>query len=474
MSPARDDDWSDSDDDVGSDVETSVLLGVPDGLVQSNADLSDAAVSRIGGHPVRAISPMYFDIEYLYLYTFQIRLFFLRVNPLSLRPSAKSVRILANFSFRCGVPLKIAQWTVLSMFGVAPSPHVRANQAAWRGLRRNDRYAAKLEAKLAKKRAAEKAKALAEQQKATPKKNPFSLNAPPSQTMFGMGIQIFGDTSTPVESSESKPDESANHEEEEEDQTDTDSADESSSEDELITAMASVTVAESFWKASPSYPPLYLSTLSEYLPPQPKPKVPPGTQITDSLDDDLKKDKDISWASEPYEDSLDMDHVFERFTKRVAYEGEQCVRYELGGTPLPFASDTIFASLFPSPPAPNLPVTKGAFTVVNTPKREYFPTNIPPCPACRGKRIFECQLMPNLINVLRRPANTQTQLTDEERRKAVERALKGASESSDDEWRMDWGTSMVFSCEKDCCFDEDGNGTRECWREEVVLVQASI
>lgn len=94
------------------------------------------------------------------------------------------------------------------MFGVVPNVHVRVNQAgeakspatfprsyslgcfhvlclrcisvrAWRGLRRNDKYAAKLEIKLAKKRAVEEAKAqakaLAEQQKNTPKKNPFSV-----------------------------------------------------------------------------------------------------------------------------------------------------------------------------------------------------------------------------------------------------------------------------------------------------------
>lgn len=52
-----DDDWSDSDDE--SEVETSVLLGVPDGVIESIADLNDAAVSRIGGHPVRYISHMY-------------------------------------------------------------------------------------------------------------------------------------------------------------------------------------------------------------------------------------------------------------------------------------------------------------------------------------------------------------------------------------------------------------------------------
>lgn len=51
--PLRKDDWSDSDDEVLSDIETSVLLGVPDGPVESLSDLHDVAVSRIGGHPVR-------------------------------------------------------------------------------------------------------------------------------------------------------------------------------------------------------------------------------------------------------------------------------------------------------------------------------------------------------------------------------------------------------------------------------------
>jgi len=55
MTPKDDDEWSDSDDDVFSEVETSVLLGVPDGGVVDRADINDAAVSRIGGHPVRYI-----------------------------------------------------------------------------------------------------------------------------------------------------------------------------------------------------------------------------------------------------------------------------------------------------------------------------------------------------------------------------------------------------------------------------------
>lgn len=55
MPPMIEDDWSDSDDEVLSEVETSVLLGIPDGPISVLADVVDAAVSRIGGHPVRYI-----------------------------------------------------------------------------------------------------------------------------------------------------------------------------------------------------------------------------------------------------------------------------------------------------------------------------------------------------------------------------------------------------------------------------------
>ena len=99
----------------------------------------------------------------------------------------------------------------------------------------------------------------------------------------------------------------------------------SSSERSLLTALASVTIEESPWRCAPSYPPLYLSTVGEYLPPQAKPKVLKGIQVSELEDNDMK-DKNVSWAMETYENSLEMDHVFERFTKRVGYEGEQCVR----------------------------------------------------------------------------------------------------------------------------------------------------
>lgn len=76
--------------------------------------------------------------------------------------------------------------------------------------------------------------------------------------------------------------------------------------------------------------------------------------------------------------------------------------------------------------------------------------------------------MPNLINVLKASQDQsidQKKQTVEERKKAIEEALKGGD-------GMSWGTVMIFSCEKDCCVaTEEGTEARDCWREELVLVQ---
>lgn len=45
-------DWSDSDDSIQSNIETSVLLGIPDGDIDNSVDILDPSVSRIGGRPV--------------------------------------------------------------------------------------------------------------------------------------------------------------------------------------------------------------------------------------------------------------------------------------------------------------------------------------------------------------------------------------------------------------------------------------
>ncbi|KAF5393794.1 hypothetical protein D9757_000383 [Collybiopsis confluens] len=474
--PVEEEDWSDSDEDIGSEVETSVLLGVPDGPITSGSELADAAVSRIGGHPVRVISTNAF-------------------LPATEPPISSSQ--CQNCSFP--MELLVQMWCpfenspmdrALYVWGCANPGCQRKDGSvrAWRGLRYNDKYAAKLEAKIARKREQEEAMRRAAEQadkaKQAAQSNPFSMKSTSAASNpFGLGAQIFGGAKVPTSTENSNEiEEDQAFENQEEDDTESD-AESSSSSESLLTAMTRTTLDESPWKASPAYmPSLYLSTASEYLPPKPKSKmIPPGAQISDPAADERGRGggKDISWAFEPYENSLEVDQVFERFTKRVEYEGEQCIRYELNGTPLPFSSDKIFQSLFPTPITDPLPVIKPDFKVVIPPRRVYSPYSSPssprllsPCPICKGKRIFECQLMPNLINILRDSSNkseSKKKMSDEERHAAVQKMLKGGTEKG-----MEWGTCMVFSCENDCRVDADGKELKNVWREEHVLVQWDV
>ena len=167
---------------------------------------------------------------------------------------------------------------------------------AWRGLRYNEKYAAKL----LKKKLEQKEKSKA----AASKGNPFSVNAASTPT-FGLGTQIFG-------SEEAKSTTGQDDDEESDDE----------SEESLLTAMTKATIGDSLWQSAPAYEPIYLSTVSEYLPPPSKPTQPSGAQIIES--EETKGD--LSWMSEKYENSLKIDPVFERFTRRAAAEGEQCIR----------------------------------------------------------------------------------------------------------------------------------------------------
>jgi len=177
---------------------------------------------------------------------------------------------------------------------------------------------------------------------------------------------------------------------------------------------------------------------------------------------------------------------------RMTNEPEQVIRYDLSGIPLPFITDSVYKSLFPLAhnlaPAPgtHIVVTGAAFmpssattTQHDNTKRQYNPSFIPPCPRCSGPRAFECQLMPNLINVFRAASASgkekKGKQTDEERRAEVARFLKGEEEEggkTGEKGSMEWGTCMIFSCVGDCCRTEDGKKeVKAGWSEEFVLVQ---
>lgn len=484
MAPIDEDDWSDSDDEVLAEVETSVTLGVPDGLITTAGDLADAAVSRIGGLPVCTISC---TMTYLFILP---RHSSSRLNHPSPRRSARYVVDPWNCLCKCGVRLRTVPWTERCTSGGALSPHARKKTGgefgvyflgrhsispqrlrsirAWRGLRFNAEYAAKLEKKLAKRKEREDAKKPLPP-KTTPAANPFSVSCLPfpfdlfaddtqmgagsAPNPFGFGDQVFGEpVAVPKEEAVATDDAV-------DDESDSEST---SSEQSLITALTSATLEDSPWTAAPRYSAQYLSTSPEYITPEPKRKVPTGEEIL-AGEQDGKDSKGAPWTAEAYENSLDIDQVFEKFSKRVEYEPEQCVRYDLNGTPLPFSQGDAFDTIFPPPPPENLPVTKAEFKVVRNAKRTYSTTHIPRCPSCGANRVFECQLMPNLINILKDKDQDASlkKMTDDERRKAVELALKGGD-------GMGWGTAMVFSCEKDCCTGKDA------WREEHVLIQWDI
>jgi pre-rRNA-processing protein TSR4 len=194
MPPIDDEDWSDSDEEVVSEVETSVLLGTPDGAITVSADLADAAVSRIGGHPVRSTSPMYCCVEFDAFMT----------CPKAFLPSDEPP-FYSSCCKTCSRPMEllVQMWCpfenspmdrALYVWGCAVSDCqkkegryvaqfelVRVSSAdhslrAWRGLRYNDAYAIKLEKKMAKKT---KATAIISE-KPEPKANPFSVSRRPS------------------------------------------------------------------------------------------------------------------------------------------------------------------------------------------------------------------------------------------------------------------------------------------------------
>jgi pre-rRNA-processing protein TSR4 len=108
---------------------------------------------------------------------------------------------------------------------------------------------------------------------------------------------------------------------------------------------------------------------------------------------------------------------------------------------------------------------------------------VPPCPRCGGERVFEMQLVPGLISVLKPESLTTEGIkkkkkskkvkqdqSAEERQKEIAAMLAGKSgEASEEglevsEAGMEWGTVMVFGCKKDCVgFGEEWVGVE--WEE---------
>ncbi|KAF8573759.1 hypothetical protein K439DRAFT_1374435 [Ramaria rubella] len=453
MTPRLEDDWSDSEDEQGgsgSDIETSVLLGIPDGEIDEPLDLSDPSVSRIGGHPV-----------------------FLPTRQLSHSSSHCNI---CNYP----MPLLVQMWCpfegssmdrVLHVWGCERPECQRKDGSirVWRGLKFNSKYAAKLAKKKAREAEQLAKRAAEDAQKKLRNVNPFSVRfsaGASAEGSFGLGTQLFGGDAPPNNEIDT-PDDSLSNSASESDGGEDDCVD-------VLSKQIDSTKLESpglptAWSFSPSYKPVYLSTISEYIPLPPKAKVKPEEYLNEDIDDSKKGGKE--WGLEGWESSMDADGVFDRFVKRVAIENEQCVRYDLKGTPLPFGSrDKVYDQLWPLPPPPPF-TTKPGFAAPIAQRRAYNSISISKCAVCGSPRVFECQLMPNLINVLRaqgkgtgEPSDSDTTRqepreiqTEEERKNELKAMLKTG---------MEWGTCLIFSCAGDCSMDG-----QESWNEEVAIIQ---
>lgn len=173
-----------------------------------------------------------------------------------------------------------------------------------------------------------------------------------------------------------------------------------------------------------------------------------------------------TWSGEMYEKSAlpkGVDKAFKKFTERVQSWPDQCVRYDFPGTPLLFSWSDRTAQML-------LPTNSNQHSKHTTPSAH----RIPRCPACKGPRGFEFQLMPNLLSLLN--VTSKKYISEEELA-----SLKGRKGAQMFDVGMEWGTILVYSCVDDCfsktarsksSTDQDQDDVAKVrYFEEVVLVQ---
>jgi pre-rRNA-processing protein TSR4 len=151
-----------------------------------------------------------------------------------------------------------------------------------------------------------------------------------------------------------------------------------------------------------------------------------------------------TWQGETYEKQhlpRGVDKQFKKFTERVEFSPSQCVRYEFNGQPL------FYSALRPD-------------------QQKLIAS---PCKHCHGPRVFEFQLMPNILSIL---PTTEYASKDQPAQKS---SIEGKAKHIDaktvlDSWNvgMEFGTILVFVCQKDC---HQGSIEDVSYIEEAVVVQ---
>lgn len=199
------------------------------------------------------------------------------------------------------------------------------------------------------------------------------------------------------------------------------------------------------WPAEDSFPPpfpsFYLDAEAEYLEQTPAPTAGPSNSRITELEDEPGTSSSSSSAERDLYESPH-DKTFEHFTRILAQNPEQILRYEFKGTPLLYSSTDRVAPHFV---LPGHSLRGGGDAKVKTsgPVK-----GIPSCQYCGAARAFEMQLVPYMIYELE---------------KDNEEAMK-----LDGGEGMEWGTIIVGTCSKNCGDEESG---RIEFREEWTGVQ---
>ncbi|XP_058460057.1 programmed cell death protein 2 [Malaya genurostris] len=107
---------------------------------------------------------------------------------------------------------------------------------------------------------------------------------------------------------------------------------------------------------------------------------------------------------ESYVDQTE-DKYFSKFKKRIATDPDQILRYERGGKPLWLSS--------------------------------VVPETVTPCDYCGSARIFECQVMPQLLNSLKNE-------------------------------NIDWGSLVIYTCENSCDPPNNGYAREYVFKQDVL------
>ncbi|KAJ2488839.1 hypothetical protein IWW37_004467 [Coemansia sp. RSA 2050] len=190
-------------------------------------------------------------------------------------------------------------------------------------------------------------------------------------------------------------------------------------------------------------------------------------------------DSSSEWADEKYERATrpkGTDAAFERFTSIVGQNPEQVMRYQFGGQPLLYTMQDSTARKL-------LSTTRTAHSMASGPNhgedddsgdddddseddgvstrqrmRRYSTADLPKCPRCNGKRVFECQLMPALLTVLPLSDHVAPEPAQASRSPALPSTgrLVGGRLLQTLDLGMEFGTLMVFVCENDCHSGQTG------------------